>query len=99
MSSRDWSHIGSVMVRAIGGKITHHNSLTDAVKSVGIVHVLRLSRGYLGFSWDPHYTAYSNNPPTGGDHYLFTDELGMVIPPWKVKEHALSLPAETWVRR
>jgi len=101
MSTRDWSRLGPVSVRSYTTErrsfgrsftyeyvpiIKHYISFAEAVIAVGYTHVMALQ-------YDRPKNMYLLAP---GDDYQFLDELGFVIPVWRVKQEALSLSEKEW---
>jgi len=93
MPSQDWSHIAAVTRVAVDGTVTHFNSLAEAVANTDIS---RCTSGRLGypeqtfdrklFRWFDYF---------GGDPFIFRDELGFTIPPWKLQEADRQLPPKS----
>jgi hypothetical protein len=91
MTKRDWRKIGPVTVRSYTGKVTTHKTLQDAVYFYRY-QVESLKWGKL--------TSTDNYWWENGDSHIFYDEMGLVIPVWRVQEAFRHLPKEPrWVPR
>jgi hypothetical protein len=88
----NWRKIGPVTVRSYTGKVTVHNNLPDAVSSVHHRYIEGLRYGKLGWEKKPY--CFRDKPWTGGDSHVFYDEMGLVIPVWRVQEAYRHLPRE-----
>jgi hypothetical protein len=88
MAKTNWSKIGRVTVKDYRGNVTEFASLADAVRSVnryaecGSIERLRYGRLAWGIL----------SCPTWGDSHIFLDELGLIIPVWRVQEAYRLLP-------
>lgn len=90
-----WGNIVAASVSTHTGKVDYYSSLEDAIYAYWRF-IPDLKYGHLGYAshrytGSPYYMYYT--PPCfGGDVIIFKDELGLVIPVWKIKEVYHSLP-------
>ena len=93
-------NLGAVTVRDVHGNNKTYVSLNDAVKHIGPYYIEKLRVGRLGYR---HNFDYCRKPSflSGyfyrsswfcGDSHVFSDDLGLTIPVWKVKEAYSNLP-------
>ncbi len=112
-STKDWSRIGPVTVHNITGWVKPFTCLDDAVRAIGRGNIDRLKYGRLGLCADPFWGYRHNKQDDApqrdcswiaackGDAYVVRDELGLIVPVWRIKQAAEDLldPAGFWRRR
>jgi hypothetical protein len=83
---RDWRRVGPVVRCHASGRSEAFPSLASAVSKLeeGVIRSLALGR--LG-----RLTGYGGSVGDG-DAFVFVDELGLVIPPWRVSAEFYGLP-------
>ena len=98
MAKKNWRKIGPVTVKDYGGHVNTYNSLSEAVRRVGKIHIEGLKYGWPGFK--TRFSTYEKNEQGWywtkdwicGDSHVFLDEIGLIIPPWRVQEAYRNLP-------
>jgi hypothetical protein len=91
LSKKDWRNIGAVTACDWTNRRHQFNSLEEAVRHFDR-YIPDLKKGHLGFE---QLDRYYRRIFIGGDSHVFYDELGLLIPVWKVQEAYRNLPWAT----
>lgn len=93
---KNWNNIGCVSVeKRDSGEIKHYDSLIDALYSLRIRDIDEVNeKGFIRRYWmqlgsRSYWSCY-------GDYYLIRDEIGLVIPRWKVVEVFNEIPRDKY---
>lgn len=87
---QSWKNLGEVTIAYSNGKTWAFRSLEDACRYIGLHSIRHLEFGFLRKNYEDIITRcrLSLSLLGTGDPYVFIDEMGLVIPVWKVKEVA-----------
>lgn len=103
MTSKNWTGIGEVTVRAFNGQVRVFPSLAAAVAAIGRRQIEAITDRPLGFGFDSYlnrdrtyyrswsYAMSCEATRVIGSPLAFFDCLGMRIPAWKVQETLANL--------
>jgi hypothetical protein len=90
MGEKNWSRVGPVTVKDYLGHTYNFGTLDEAVRHVGKFRIENLKRGKLGFPTKSPFNLFKQW--VDGDSHIFLDELGLIIPIWRVQEVYRNLP-------
>ena len=93
-NQKDWNNIGEVDVIYRNGERRFFYDLEDAVEYVGWRIISHLKKGFIAYFYSHEYM----DSWVESDAVEFRDELGLLIPLWKVREVAMNLGLPNKVR-
>lgn len=91
MSMQNWQHIAVVTRVNSSGEVVYFNSLKEAI-TASWYFIPQCVKGTLA-AYQPSIRYQYVTIFCDGDPFIFRDEMGLTIPPWKLQEVYKSLPA------